>query len=179
MNLNMIRPKNDTEFFLLSFSKNCGTRIKQTHRKAEETVEFSISKSRETLYFDPPISVEGSWLIGLPSLEAYNSIFNISEENIKFELYTDNFDEFSFSELKDELEEILSVSHSTQYHLQHDKVEPRNIQAYEKLRSEKSNTYGYIIQLMGYARSPIRDFESYFRIVVGLDEDDIQLILKQ
>ena len=32
---------------------------------------------------------------------------------------------------------------------------------------------------MGYARSPIRDFESYLRIVVGLDEDDIQLILKQ
>ena len=32
---------------------------------------------------------------------------------------------------------------------------------------------------MGYARSPFRDFESYLRFVVGLDEDDIQLILKQ
>ena len=32
---------------------------------------------------------------------------------------------------------------------------------------------------MGYARSPFRDFESYLAIVVGLDEDDIQLILKQ
>ena len=32
---------------------------------------------------------------------------------------------------------------------------------------------------MGYARSPFRDFESYFRIVVGLDEEDSQLILKQ
>ena len=32
---------------------------------------------------------------------------------------------------------------------------------------------------MGYARSPFRDFESYLRIIVGLDEDDIQLILKQ
>ena len=32
---------------------------------------------------------------------------------------------------------------------------------------------------MGYARSPIRDFESYLRILVGLDEEDIQLILKQ
>ena len=32
---------------------------------------------------------------------------------------------------------------------------------------------------MGYARSPFRDFESYQRIVVGLDEDDIQFILKQ
>ena len=32
---------------------------------------------------------------------------------------------------------------------------------------------------MAYARSPFRDFESYLRIVVGLDEDDIQFILKQ
>ena len=30
---------------------------------------------------------------------------------------------------------------------------------------------------MGYARSPFRNFESFLRIVVGSDEDDIQLIL--
>ena len=32
---------------------------------------------------------------------------------------------------------------------------------------------------MGYARSHFRNFESYLRNVVGLDEDDIRLILKQ
>ena len=32
---------------------------------------------------------------------------------------------------------------------------------------------------MGYARSPFRDFESYLRIIVGLEEDNIRLILKQ
>ena len=32
---------------------------------------------------------------------------------------------------------------------------------------------------MSYARSFFRDFESYLRTVVGLNEDDIQLILKQ
>ena len=32
---------------------------------------------------------------------------------------------------------------------------------------------------MGYARSPFRDFGSYLTIVIGLDEDDIQLISKQ
>ena len=32
---------------------------------------------------------------------------------------------------------------------------------------------------MGYARSPFRHFESYIRIIVGLKEDDIQLISKQ
>ena len=47
------------------------------------------------------------------------------------------------------------------------------------MRSEKSSTDGYLILLMRYARSPFRDFESYFRLVVGLEGDDIRLILKQ
>ena len=33
--------------------------------------------------------------------------------------------------------------------------------------------------LLHYSRSPFRDFESYLRMVVGLDEEVIQLILKQ
>ena len=32
---------------------------------------------------------------------------------------------------------------------------------------------------MGYARSLFRDFECFHRILVGLDEDDIRLSLKQ
>ena len=44
------------------------------------------------------------------SLEVYNSIVNITEENNEFDLYTDLVDEFSFTELKDELEEILDSS---------------------------------------------------------------------
>ena len=32
---------------------------------------------------------------------------------------------------------------------------------------------------MGHARSPFRDFESFLRIVIGLDEDAVQLILNQ
>ena len=38
---------------------------------------------------------------------------------------------------------------------------------------------GYIILRMGYARSTFREFKSYCRIVVGLKEADIQLILNQ
>ena len=79
MNLNMIRPKNETEDLLLSITKNCETLIYQTHRKPEETLEFKISKPRETFHFKPPTSIEGSWMIGLTSLEVYNSIFNLKK----------------------------------------------------------------------------------------------------
>ena len=108
-----------------------------------------------------------------------NSSFNINTTNNKFEIYADNFDEFSFEELKDELDEILSISDTTPYHLQHEKRRLRIIEAYRKLRLEKSNTDGSFIILMAYARPPFRNFEGCLRIVIGLDEDDIQLFLKQ
>ena len=44
-------------------------------------------QSEQTSHFKPPIPIEGSWMIGLTDLEVYNSIFNITEENKKFELY--------------------------------------------------------------------------------------------
>ena len=65
MNLNMIRPKNETKDLLLSITKNCETLIEQTHRKAEETLEFKMIKPRETFHFKSPIHVKGDWMIGL------------------------------------------------------------------------------------------------------------------
>ena len=73
MNLNMIRPKNETEDLLIPITKNCEALIEQTHRKAEETLEFKMIKPRETFRFNPPISIEGSWMIGLTDLEVCNS----------------------------------------------------------------------------------------------------------
>ena len=87
MNLNVIRPKKETEYLLLSKTKNCETLIKQIHRKAEETLEFKVNKSKETFHFKPPISIDGSWKLGLPSLKVYNFIFNITKEITKTELY--------------------------------------------------------------------------------------------
>ena len=58
MNLNMIKPKNQTEDLLLSITKSCETLIEQTHRKPEETLEFKMIRPRETFRFYPPIQVE-------------------------------------------------------------------------------------------------------------------------
>ena len=118
-------------------------------------------------------------MIGLTSFEVYISIFNITEENNEFELYTDTFDKFSFTELKDELAEIPDFSDITPYYLQEEIRAPRFFEAYKKLRLEESSTDGNSTILLSYLGSPFRDFESYLRIVVGLDEDDFHLILKQ
>ena len=176
----MITPKNETEDLLLSITRNCETLIEQTHRKPEETLEFKMVRSRETFHFKPPNQVKGDWMVGLISLEVYNSIFNITEENNKFELYIDYFDEFfSYTELKDEIAEILNISAKTPYHLQHETIAPLIIKTSQELKLEKTSTDGYYLLLTNYFGSPFRDFESYLRIVVGLEEDDIKLILKQ
>ncbi len=75
--------------------------------------------------------------------------------------------------------ETLRISDITAKLLQHQKIRPRIIEAYRIIRLEKSSTDAYIIILMGYARSPFRGFTSYLKSVDGLDEDDVQLILKE
>ena len=74
MNLNLIRPKNETEVLLLSITKNCETLIEQSHRKAKETLEFKMNKSRETFHFRPSIQLQGSWMLGLVDLD-YTILF--------------------------------------------------------------------------------------------------------
>ena len=95
----MTRPKNEIEDLFLSITKKCQTLIEQTHRKSEETLEFKLTRLRETFHLNPSIDrgIDCDWMIGLTSLEVYISIFNMTDENNKFEHFTDTFNEFSFA----------------------------------------------------------------------------------
>ena len=142
MNLNMIKPKNETEDLLLSITKNCETVIEQTHRKPRETLKFKIIKQRATFQINPHIHIKGDWMIRITDLEVYNSIFNINHTNNKFELYTDTIDDFSFEEIKDELEEILDIPNITDAHLQDEILGPRIFSTYNKIETELRMTDG-------------------------------------
>ena len=132
----MIKLKIDNEDLLLFITKNCETLFKQTHGKAEETLEYKMTKPRKTFNFNPPIQIEGSWMIGLRDLEVYNSIFNITEQNNKFEIYRNTSNKFGFLELKDELEEILNSPPISPEHLQDEILGPRFIDEFLKLSNE-------------------------------------------
>ena len=94
MNFKKFRHKNQTEDLLLPNIEICETLIKQTNREADETLELELTKPSETFHFTPSILNEGDRMIGLTSLEVYNSIFNITDENNKFELYRDTLTKF-------------------------------------------------------------------------------------
>ena len=182
MNLNMIRPKNETEDLLLSITKNCETLIEQTHRKAEETLEFKMLKSKETFHFKPPIHVKGDWMIGLTDLEVYNSIFNITEENNKFELYKfpdEKAGGVTYEKVRDEIERDLDISDITDADLQDDIIAPIIIEEYKKQVTKRMNDEQYMNILAIYTRSVFRDFESFLRTQIVLVEDDIKLVLEE
>ena len=126
MSLNMIQPKNEIEDLLLSITKKCEALNEQTDRKPRETFEFKKIKLREKFLYTPPIHIKGDWMLGLTALEVYNSIFNVTKENNKFEFYTDTFDEFSFEQLK----EIHKIPNFTDDHLADEITGPRVIKPY-------------------------------------------------
>ena len=119
--------KNETEDLLISITEDCETLIEQTHRKPQETFEFKMIKPRETFHFNPPVEVKENWMLGLVDLEVYNSIFNITEKNNKFDLY--NFPDskiggISYEKVRDENEKDLDISDITAADLQDDIIAP-------------------------------------------------------
>ena len=81
--------------------------------------------------------------------------------------------------MKDELGAILDIANISPEHLQGKKIGPGIFQTYQKLSLEKRQTDGYYMVVLGYGRSPFWDPESFLKIVVGLNEDDNQVILEQ
>ena len=182
MNLNMIRPKNETEDLLLSITENCETLIKQTHTKPQEVLEFKMVKSKEKFHFNPPIQVKEDWMLGLIDLDVYNSIFNITEETNKFELY--KFPDkktggISYTIVRDEIEKDLDIEDITAADLQDDIRAPIIIKEYNEQVTKGMNDDGYMNILARYTNSVFQDFESFLRTQIDLVEDDNKLVLDE
>ena len=178
----MIRPKNQTEDLLLSITKNCETLIEQTHTKPQETLEFKMTKPKETFHFKPPIQIKGDWMIGLTDLEVYNSIFNITEENNKFELYKfpdEKAGGVTYEKVRDEIEKDLGIEDITAADLQDDIIAPIIIKEYKEQVSKRMNDEQYMNILAIHTSSVFQDFESFLRTQIDLLEDDIKLVLDE
>ena len=176
----MIRPKTLNEDLLLSITKICKTLIEQTHRKAEETLEFKTTNPSQTFHFNPVAEVKENWMIRLMSLEVYISIFNINKTNIKFKLYKylDGVS-FSYEKNRDEIERDLDISDITATDLQDDILGPITIKENWEQVTERMNDEKCMLILAMYVGSNFQDFESFLRTEVDLVEDDIKLVLDE
>ena len=182
MNLNMIRPKNETEDLILSITKNCETLIEQTHTRPQETLEFEMIKPRETFHFRPPIQVKGDWMLGLVDLAIYNSTFNITEENNKFELYKfpdEKIVGVTYEKVREEIEKDLDIEDITAEDLQDEIIGANIIEECNEQVTKRMNDEQYMNILAFYTRSVFQDFESFLRTQIDLVEDDIKLVLDE
>ena len=139
-------------------------------------------KPRETFHFKPPIQVKGDRMIGLVDLEVYNSIYNITEENRKFELYKfpdEKAGGISYTKVRDEIEKDLDIEDITAVDLQDDKIAPIIIEEYKEQVTKRMNDEQCMNIFAIYTSSVFQDFESFLRTQIDLIEDDIKLVLDE
>ena len=73
------------ESLLLSIAKSNQEIVENTHSKPQETLEFKMTKEKESFSFDVPLILNENWMMGVTSLEVYNTVYNITNSNNKLE----------------------------------------------------------------------------------------------
>ena len=74
------------ESLLLKIAKSKQEIVKNTPSKPQETLEFKMTKPKESFSFDVPLELPQKWMMGVTSLEIYNTVYNITEKNNKLEI---------------------------------------------------------------------------------------------
>ena len=69
------------ESLLLSIAKFNQEIVENTHSKPQETLEFKMTKQKESFSFDVPLILNEKWMMGVTSLEVYNTVYNITNSN--------------------------------------------------------------------------------------------------
>ena len=78
------------ESLLLSIAKSNQEIVENTHSKPQETLEFKMNKQKESFSFDVPLELPEQWMMGVTSLEVYNTVYNITEKNNKLKILIRN-----------------------------------------------------------------------------------------
>ena len=74
------------ESLLLSIAKSNLNFVENTLSKPQETLEFKKNKQKESFSFDVPLELPEQWMMGVTSLEVFNTVYNITEKNNKLEV---------------------------------------------------------------------------------------------
>ena len=87
MDLSNVTPNNQNETLLLEMVKKLNEIEQNTHTKPQETLEFKMTKPKQTFHFDKDLIIPEKWLMGLVNLQVYNTVYNITERNNKLSHY--------------------------------------------------------------------------------------------
>ena len=74
------------ESLLLGIAKSNHEIVENTHSKPQDTLEFKMTKEKESFSFDVPLQLNEKWMMGVTSLEVCNTVNNITNSNNKLEI---------------------------------------------------------------------------------------------
>ena len=74
------------ESLLLNIAKSNLDFVENTLSKPQETLEFKMNKQKESFSFDIPLDLPEQWMMGVTSLEVYNTVYNNTEKNNKLKI---------------------------------------------------------------------------------------------
>ena len=86
MDLSNFVTYNKQESLLLSIANSNLDIVEKTLSKPQETLEFEMNKQKESFSFDIPLELPEKWMMGVTSLEVYNTVYNITEKNNKLKI---------------------------------------------------------------------------------------------
>ena len=86
MDLSNVVTYDKKESLLLSIAKSNLDFVENTLSKPQETLDFKMNKQKESFSFDIPLELPEQWMMGVTSLEVYNTVYNISEKNNKLKI---------------------------------------------------------------------------------------------
>ena len=138
------------ESLLLSIAKSNLDIVENTLSKPQETLEFKMNKQKESFSFDIPLDLPEQWMMGVTSLEVYNTVYNITENNNKLKIL-----------LKDE--QLKSLNVDTQLVM--------NVEYLYKISNvEKINTF----MVDSYSKNKKltrKDFDQLKKIIIQIDQN--------
>ena len=70
----------------MSIAKSNQEIVENTNSKPQETLEFKMTKQKESFSFDVLLHSNEKWMMGVKNLEVYKTVYNITEKNNKLEI---------------------------------------------------------------------------------------------
>ena len=74
------------ESLWLNIAKSNLDIVENTLSKPQETLEFKMTKQKESFSYDVPLELPEKWMMGVTSLEVYNSVYSITNKNNSFQI---------------------------------------------------------------------------------------------
>ena len=138
----------------MSIAKSNLDIVEYTLSKPQETLEFKMNKQKEYFSFDIPLELPEQWMMGVTSLEVYNTVYNITEKNNKFKLlYTEKM----LKENDVDTQLVTNVEYLYKTSGDIEKIKKLIVNDNAKIKTITKTDYDYLMKIIDQINQNIKD----------------------